>query len=470
MRRKRNDAINSVALIDELFSSLHIHLSARSGRAVTARELSTGVIDFVVHQNQNARINPDTEELRSMFKRWIGLVSLSILLLSASAPSSAQSAKHPQWVGTWATSPMLAEGSARMLPFSAVTLREIAHISQGGAQIRVRFTNEFGVDPLTIADAHAALSAGGADIREGTDHAITFGGAATVRIPPGAAIYSDPVALAVPALSDVAVSFFLPSQVMRGETYHSFADQKNYVANGDLAGANALPQAAVVQSWYFFDGIDVAAAKDSRAIVALGDSITDGAHSALNANLRWPDVLAARLQQGHAPVSVLNEGIGGNRVLNEGTGPSAISRLDRDVLAQDGVRYVIVLESINDIGRLARISAPEDEVTAQQLEQGLKQIADAAHEHGIKAFGATLTPYGGAGYSGEKGEQVREDVNNWIRTSGTFDGVIDFDQITRDPQNPTHFNPLYDSGDHLHPSDDGYKAMGAGIDLKLFNQ
>jgi lysophospholipase L1-like esterase len=167
-------------------------------------------------------------------------------------------------------------------------------------------------------------------------------------------------------------------------------------------------------------------------------------------------------------ISVLNEGIGGNRVLNETAGPSALSRLDRDVLAQDGVKYVIVLESINDIGRLARLTAPEDDITAQQLESALKQIADAAHEHGIKAFGATLTPYGGANYYSDKGEKVREDVNNWIRTSGTFDGVIDFDQITHDPANPTRFNAANDSGDHLHPGDDGYKAMGGAIDLKMF--
>jgi lysophospholipase L1-like esterase len=183
-------------------------------------------------------------------------------------------------------------------------------------------------------------------------------------------------------------------------------------------------------------------------------------------------VLAARLKQEHGleHVSVLNEGIGGNRVLNEVAGPSALSRLDRDVLAQDGVKYLIILESINDIGHLAHPAAPEDDITTAQLEFGLKQIADAAHQHGIKVYGATLTPYGGANYYSDKGEQIREDVNNWIRTSGTFDGVIDFDQITRDPANPTHFNPADDSGDHLHPGDDGYKAMGSGIDLKLFEK
>lgn len=401
---------------------------------------------------------------------WFGLVSLAFLLLCACAAGNAQSAPRAQWVGTWAASPMLANGGFTVRPFAAVTLREIAHISNGGDQVRIRFTNEFGLDGLTIGNVHVALSAGGSAIKEGTDKAVTFGGESSVRIPPGAAMYSDPVALTAPALADVAVSFYVPSQVMRGETYHAFADQTNYVADGDVAGAVTLPAAKEMQSWYFLDGIDVNATPGARAIVTLGDSITDGAHSTVNENRRWPDVLAARLKQDASleNVSVLNEGIGGNRVLNDQAGPSALARLDRDVLAQNGVRYVIVLESINDIGRLARLTAFEDDINAQMLEQGLKQIADAAHQHGIKAFGATLTPYGGAGYSSEKGEQVRKAVNEWIRTSGTFDGVVDFDQITRDPQNPDKFNPLYDSGDHLHPSDAGYKAMGEGIDLKLF--
>jgi lysophospholipase L1-like esterase len=367
---------------------------------------------------------------------------------------------------------MLAEGGFNVHPFCGDTLREIVHVSNGGQELRVRFTNEFGLDQLIIGDAHVALSAGGGAIQAGTDHALTFGGAESVSIPPGAVVYSDPVALAVPPLSDVAVSFYLPSQVMRAETYHSFADQDNYFASGDQTGANALSQATTMESWYFLDGIDVPAVDGARAIVTLGDSITDGAYATHNGNDRWPDDLAARLKQDHSldHVAVLNEGIGGNRVLNDGFGPSALARLGRDVLAQDGVRYVIVLESINDIGRLARLTAPEDNVTAEQLEQGLKEIADAAHEHGIKVYGATLTPYGGAFYYSAKGEQVREAVNNWIRTSGVFDAVIDFDKITRDPANPNRFNPAYDSGDHLHPNDAGYKAMADGIDLKLFSR
>lgn len=400
---------------------------------------------------------------------------LVALFTIVAAPGRAQSAKPPQWVGTWAAAPMAVDGGWDLRSFSGVTLREIVHISTGGAQIRLRFTNVFGSDPLTIADAHVALSAGASKIQEGSDHALTFGGATTVRIPPGAEMYSDPVALTVAPLSDLAVSFFLPAQVMRSETYHGFAAQDNFIANGDVAASTDLTQPTKIASWYFLDGIDVAAVRDShagdsRAIVALGDSITDGALSTHNANLRWPDDLAARLQQDNAleHVSVLNEGIGGNRVLNDQTGPNALARLDRDLLAQDGAKYVIVLESINDIGRLARLTSPNDDVDAQQLELGLKQIAEAAREHGMKAFGATLTPYQGAVYYSDKGEQVREAVNEWIRTSGVFDGVIDFDKATQDPRNPLRFNPQYDSGDHLHPNDAGYRAMADSIDLALF--
>lgn len=393
----------------------------------------------------------------------------AVLLTLIAVVMEAQTPK-PQWVGTWATSPMGAPGGFDVHVFSGTTLREIVHVSTGGKQVRIRFTNEFGSEPLMVNDAHVAVSAGDGAIKDGTDHSVTFGGTASVQIPPGSAMYSDPVSLAVTPLSDLAISFYLPPQIMRDQTYHEFADQDNFMAQGDVAGAATLPSPTKLKSWYFLSGVDVPAEEGSRAIVTLGDSITDGALSTVNANRRWPDVLASRLNQEHGleKVGVLNEGIGGNRVLNDGFGPSALARLDRDVLAQDGARYVIVLEGINDIGRLHKLQAPEDEITTQQMELGMKQIADAAHEHGMKAYGATLTPYGGAGYSSDKGEQIREDINQWIRTSGTFDAVIDFDQITRDPQNPKQFNALYDSGDHLHPNDAGYKAMGEGIDLKLF--
>lgn len=405
-----------------------------------------------------------------MYRRCFGLVSVFVLSLAVTAACPAQNAPHPQWNGTWAASPMLAEFGFSVHPFSATTLREIVHISTGGSQVRVRFTNAYGRDQLIIHNAHIALSGSADAIKPGTDHALTFGGSTTISIPPGAEMYSDPVAFDVAPQSDLAISFFLPSQVMRAQTYHAFADQDNFIADGDQTASASLTAPTTVDSWYFLDGVDVNAVNGSRSIVTLGDSITDGAHSTRNGNDRWPDVLAGRLQQDAAlkHVGVLNQGIGGNRVLNDQAGPNALARLDRDVLSQSGARYVIILESINDIGRLHRLSAPEDNIDAQNLEEGLRQIAEAAHEHGMKVYGATLTPYQGAAYYSDKGEQVREAVNDWIRTSKTFDGVVDFDKITRDPQNPQQFNPQYDSGDHLHPNDAGYKAMGEGIDLALF--
>lgn len=359
---------------------------------------------------------------------------------------------------------------ASRIPFAGVTLREIAHVSVGGAVVRVRFTNAGGKDPLTIRDAHIALRSGGASVREGTDRALTFDGSDTVRIPAGAEMYSDPVHLDVPALSDVAVSFYLPSQNMRSETFHDNANQDNYMVHGDMATAATLSNARVLPSWYFFDGVDVQAVQGAAAIVAFGDSITDGWQSTPNENHRWPDDLAVRLNhtQGLEHVGVLNEGIGGNRVLNDGYGPSAMKRFDRDVLAQSDARYLIILESINDIGRLHDLRDPDDAVTAAQLELGLKQMAESAREHGIKVIGATLTPYQGAGYYSTKGEQVREAVNEWIRTSGVFDGVVDFDKATRDPANPKRFASQYDSGDHLHPNDAGYQAMANAINLQIF--
>lgn len=400
-----------------------------------------------------------------MLKRLFALGFVAVLAMACTSCNA-----QPNWVGTWATAIMSAQGSEAVRSFADMTLREIMHISAGGGRIRIRFTNEFGADPLTIEDVHVALSAGGSATKDGTDRIVTFGGARSVRIAPGAAMYSDPVDLAVPAMADVAISFYVPDQAMRAETLHAFASQTNYVASGDVAGARSLDGASTSTSWYFVSGIEVPAVNGSRVIVTLGDSITDGAASTNDANRRWPDVLAARLQQawGMDHVSVLNEGLGGNRVLNEGAGPSALARFNRDVLAQNGVKYLIVFEGINDIGRLAQLEGPEDDITAEQLEQALRQIADRAHQHGIKVYGATLTPYMGASNSGEKGEQMRQTVNNWIRTSGVFDSVIDFDKIAGDGATPSHLNTAYDSGDHLHPTDPGYKAMGDAIDLKLF--
>jgi lysophospholipase L1-like esterase len=266
------------------------------------------------------------------------------------------------------------------------------------------------------------------------------------------------------------VSIYLPEQPIDDTTCHDLGMSTNYIAPGDETAVVSLSDARPIKSWCFLKGIEVAADSEAASIVTLGDSITDGAQSTVDTNSRWPDVLAERLQADKktAHLSVLNEGISGNRLLHDHAGPNALSRLDRDVIAQNGVKYLIVLEGINDIGNTAQPHNRWDLISAQDVIFALAQIATRAHEHGIKVYGATLTPYKGAGYYSDAGEKMREDVNQWIRTGGAFDGVIDFDQVTRDPNNPLVFSQQADSGDHLHPGDAGYKMMGSAIDLSLF--
>jgi len=381
----------------------------------------------------------------------------------AQAPAS-------NWVGTWAASPVGSEVNDGQPGPANMTYRNIVHISLGGSAVRVQLTNEFGTKPLEVGAAHVAISAGGGTIQTNTDHALTFNGRPTVEIPAGAFVLSDPVTMTAAPLSDLAVSVYLPEQRINNTTCHTFGDSTNYVLKGDATAAATANDSSPIYAWCFVKGIDVKTDGKAAAIVTFGDSITDGAHATEDANRRWPDVLAARLQADKktANLGVLNEGIGGNRVLHDGYGPSALARFDRDVIAQSGVKYLIILEGINDIGRLKDPHEPGDKITADDLIFGLSQLVTRAHQHGIKVFGATLTPYMGAGYSSPQGEAVRQAYNNWIKTSGVFDGVIDFDKITLDPEHPDMFLPADDSGDHLHPGDAGYKAMGDAVDLSLF--
>jgi len=350
------------------------------------------------------------------------------------------------------------------------TLREIVHVSIGGPQVRIIFTNEFGTDPLTIAAAHVAISQGGSTINLVSAAGLTFGGHTSVIIPPGALVVSDPAVVKVPAASDLAISLFLPAQTITHLSQHGSADQTSYTAPGNVVGAQALDSPTEIRSWPFVKGVDVKVPAQDAAIVAFGDSITDGAYAALNANARWPDELARRLlaDKRTAGLGVLNEGIGGNRILHDNTGPSALARFDRDVIALSGVKYVIILEAINDIGHAYTTLRPYDVVSSDDLIAGYVQMAERAHTHGIKVYIATLTPYVGAGYASPAGEQVRQALNQWIRTTNQIDGFIDFDKATQDPANPAMYLPAFDHGDHLHPSDPGYKAMGDAIDLKLF--
>lgn len=405
-----------------------------------------------------------------MMKRVFARISLLLLLFSASVVWAAEPTVH--WVGTWAAAQMGEKVNPGQASPENSTYRDVVHISAGGASVRVQLTNELGSRPLTIGSAHIALSAGGGAIQPGSDHALSFSGQASVTIPAGGLVFSDPVPLQVAPLSNLAVSVYLPDQSLSETTCHDDAQSTNFITTGNTTAAETLSDARPIYSWCFVKGIDVSTHDDkAAAIVTFGDSITDGWQSTRDANRRWPDVLAQRLQADAktAHLSVLNEGISGNRLLHDGAGPNAIARFDRDVLAQSGVRYLVILEGINDIGSIARPREPGDLIHAQDITFALTQLVTRAHEHGIKVFGATLTPYMGAGYSSAVGEQVREAVNQWIRTSGVFDGVINFDKVTRDPANPSVFLPSVDSGDHLHPGDGGYAVMGKAIDLSLFH-
>jgi lysophospholipase L1-like esterase len=363
-----------------------------------------------------------------------------------------------------------------------MTLREIVHVSLGGSPIRVVFTNEFGTEALRIDSAQVALSRGGSAV-DGTPASsarLTFGGRDYAIIPAGALMVSDPVPLKLPPQSDLAITFFLPPQTITTLSQHQAADQTNYVAEGNVMESGSFEGAKEIRSWVFVKDVEVQAPAHASAVVAFGDSITDGAFASNNANARWPDELARRLEANKrtADLAVLNEGIGGNGVLRHIVGPSALSRFDRDVLGQSGVKYLVIMEAINDIGAYGPknpnapppVVAPAAPPTAEDLIVGYKQLIERAHTHSIKVFMATLTPYMGAGYSSPQGEAVRTAVNQWIRTQKDADGVIDFDKITQDPSRPDTFLPAYDHGDHLHPNDTGYKAMGDAIDPALFTR
>ncbi|HLW83264.1 MAG TPA: SGNH/GDSL hydrolase family protein [Candidatus Acidoferrales bacterium] len=386
------------------------------------------------------------------------------LLPGFAAAQRQTSAKH--WVGTWAASPQMPEGGNGIPEsdegFNNQTVRMIARVSIGGKQVRVRLSNEYGTAPVEIGDAHIALAGKGAEIVAGTDRQLTFSGEKTFVIPPGAEVMSDPVRLDIKPLTAVAVSIFVPNATGPA-TWHALARQTTYISSaGNFTATTNMAAARTMHSWYWLSGIEVLASARTAAVVTLGDSITDGAASTLDANHRWPDVLADEFAKNGAALSVLNEGISGNRLLHDVAGMNALARFDADVLSQDGVKYLIVLEGINDIGwpHILGGKYAGDAVSAEEIIAALRQIAERAHAHGIRVFGATLTPFEGAFYETADGEAEREAVNHWIRTSGAFDGVIDFDKVTRDPAQPKRFLPADDSGDHLHPGDAGYKAMG----------
>jgi lysophospholipase L1-like esterase len=407
-------------------------------------------------------------------------------------------AAQDQWVATWAASPQTARFvfplPARATPpaqaaapapagnqtnppplfpppptFHNQTVRMIARSSIGGRRVRVHLSNAYGSAALRIGGAHIALRDKDSAIVVASDRALTFSGRAWFTIPPGADIVSDPVDLDIPKLADLVVSVYIPGEEA-APTTHLTGLHTTYISKeGDLTAAPAFPDAATRQSWYWLSEIDVLAQPKAGLIVAFGDSITDGATSTPDMDQSWPSQLARRLaaNKATADLAIVNQGISGNRLLADGAGVSALARFDRDVLSQPGVKWVIVLEGINDIG-LGSLGGAQAAVTADDLIAAHKQMIERAHMHGIKVAGATLTPFSGAAYYSDAGEGIREAVNQWIRTGGAFDAVIDFDATTQDPDHSKQIRPAYNIRDHLHPNDAGYKAMADAIDLSIF--
>ena len=423
-----------------------------------------------------------------------GATIVTIALLLAVLPAAAQQNGDEHWVGTWATAvvgrpqypppvtPQPAQAAQRQpsppqqpapFPhFNNQTLRQIVRASIGGSRVRVVLSNAFGTAPLAIADAHVALRDKLSTTVSATDRTLTFSGRSAISIPAGGVMFSDPVNLTVPPLADLAIDLYLPGNTNSPSplTMHSAALQTNYVSEaGNHSGRPVLPVAFTVQSWFVLARVEVAAPGSVGAVVTLGASLTDGARSTPDTNNRWPNHLARRVATQPAPMAVLDEGIGGNRLLSEGAfqaGPNGIARFGRDVLEQTGVTQVIVADmALNDIGNARENPTP----TAEDLIAAQKQLIERAHARGVKIYGATLTPFEGAGYFTLVGEAKRQTVNQWIRTGGAYDAVVDFDAATRDPGHPVRFLPRYDSGDHLHPNDIGYEAMADSIDLVLFS-
>ncbi len=452
--------------------------------------------------------------LRRVFFASVVSAAVGLVLAGSVAGIGAQSGRKDNWVATWATAPVArvvtppaaapavaappapaqavangggagapggrgqaapgaapaaGRGAPPLLVPNNQTLRQIVHVTLGGDRVRVVFANTFGTRALAIGAAHIALRGTGAAIVPATGHALTFSGERSTSIPPGATLVSDPVSLAVPNLSDLAIDLYLPGDTGASTlTRHGGAYQTNYVAAGNAAGTADMADATVVRSWYFVSRVEVAAPDRTPVIVATGDSITDGTASTVDSNGRWPDVLARRLlAQRGKKIAVVNAGIAANRVLSDAVGDGGVNilaRLDRDVLVESGATHMILMLGINDIGQARQNPSP----SAADLIAGHRQVIARAHALGIKIYGATLTPFEGAAYFSPEGEAKRVALNEWIRTGKEYDGVVDFDAAMRDPNKPSKFLPQLQSGDWLHPNNAGYEAMGNAINLALF--
>ena len=377
---------------------------------------------------------------------------------------------NPHWVGTWTAAPAPGDGAA----FNNHTLRMMPRVSIGGRILRVRVSNAYGTRPLAVGAAYVGVRGSGPAVVAGSNRRLTFGGESSATIAAGALLISDPVELEVAPLSDVAVSVHLPGDLPAsfGITGR-YARQTNYISPpGDFAADDVMPVGRLTDDWYFVCGVDVVAPGETGAVVAVGDSLTDANISTHDGHHSWPSQLARRLiaRPSGRPIAVMNQGLGGNRILHDIRGDSGLRRFDRDVLAQPGVTHAIVMLGTNDLRN--RPGKPEEEVTAAQMIAGLKQLAVRGRSRGIKMIPATLTPFENEtflpGAWNPRREAVRQAVNEWLRKVEGFDALADFDRALRDPEHPTRMLPIYDCGDHLHPSDLGYRAMGDAIDLSLF--
>lgn len=430
---------------------------------------------------------PLSRSLPTSLRRWAGPLAAAAAgaALIAGATTAVPAADAPpappdhaapattsasgDWVGAWATAVARPQNGQALAGFTDTTLRQRLHVSVGGSQVRLRLTNVYGAQPLVVGAATLALpGAGPGDVDAATVSAVTFSGDAAVTIPAGAELVSDPVALRIADDSDVLVSLYVPGPTGPA-TYHSAAHSTGWVATGDQTTApsgSSFPRTTT--SFWFLDGLDVKGAT-SGAVVFLGDSITDGSGSTRDANHRWPDYLADRMLQQPRPhrFGILNAGIGGNRLLlhanSPGQGDNALARFDRDVLTQTGAGTVVVFEGVNDIQQ------PNSQYDPEKLIAAYEQIIQRAHDQGMRAVGATIGPFQGWGTWTPEREAVRAAVNEWIRESGAFDAVIDFDAVLRDPDEPLRMRAEYDSGDHLHPGDAGYAAMADAVDLSVLS-
>ena len=406
--------------------------------------------------------------------------ALLSILLSLTVGSVGQNARPIVWTGSWAASQQIPEPQ-NLAPAGALAyaeLRQVVHLSLGGSALRLHLSNAFGRGPLHLAQVHIALpgSTGGSSISLKTDRAVLFNGGPDVVLPAGAEYLSDPVEMPVTPLADLVVTIET-MDAPQVQTGHPGSRATSYLTHGASVSAVSLPGATPLEHWYLLSGVDVQSTPESAAIVTLGDSITDGHGATTNGNDRWPDQLARRLQAapGTRYLAVLNQGIGGNHLLTDGLGPSALARFDRDVLAQTGVRYAIVLEGVNDLGDATRnedISPEAHDALVTGILGAYMQMIQRAHAHGLLIYGGTLTPYAGSAYyhPGPASEADRLKINRWICGKGHFDACIDFSGAIADPAHPEHLLARFDSGDHLHPSPAGYAAMAASVPLALFSK